>query len=268
MSTQNLKATVISSPRNTLTAGGKSFLYLSSAYGHRELHCAECGQPIANGQQYHCDRYNTAVCHRHSVSFCAVCERIILGPRILVPNVGPTCDVCGRPRTIAELQTVVNTIYKFYSEKRIFIPQYSVNLLPAQLMDEKYRPRFNFMPFGVAWDGYPGGLQLPSGMKRYHIDLMSQQSPTSLARTLAHEVLHLWQYNRGIKAPPQYAEGFCNLGSYQVLAGMLRSSEAMVMLKHLMEDPDPSYGVAFRELKIMHDVNGWDSVIEAMKSFK
>ncbi|MDE6134585.1 MAG: hypothetical protein K2F79_03315 [Muribaculaceae bacterium] len=261
-----VRPTLISVPRE-LAQGGKSFLYLSSAYGRRRLACAVCGREIAPGEPFVCDRYDTVVCSRHHFEFCKVCERIILGQPSSIRHLGSACALCASERSKADLEKAVNTIYGFFKEKRIFIPRYSVDLIKASAMNEKYAREFGFMPMGAAVEKYTGTEVIPPGETRYHIDLMSQQSPTSLAKTLAHEVLHLWQYHRDIKAPVPYAEGFCNLGAYQVLASTFSTTEAMVLLKNLMEDPDPSYGVAFRELKVMHDVHGWISVIAAMRSF-
>ncbi len=36
----------------------------------------------------------------------------------------------------------------------------------------------------------------------------------------------------------------------------------------MMENPDPAYGAAFRELKIVYDIHGWQTLIEAMKTFQ
>ncbi len=101
----------------------------------------------------------------------------------------------------------------------------------------------------------------------YRIDLMRQLSRIGMAKTLAHELAHLWQWHRNIDAPHTYCEGFCNLVASLVVS-QISKTEALVILHQMMENPDPAYGAAFRELKIVYDIHGWQTLIEAMKTFQ
>lgn len=62
---------------------------------------------------------------------------------------------------------------------------------------------------------------------------------------LAHELLHVWQHENGIKFSPSYREGLCELGSYLIYSE--DSSElARHLLKKMFESKDPVYGIGFR----------------------
>lgn len=246
--------------RGTLPDEGSRFLRLG-ANDIRRLRCAVCDAPVDPQGNYRLDAYGTAVCHQHMVSECGMCGRIITGNRVVVPNYGYACVDCGTPCTMEDLLEVRDTVNAFYEKKRLYIPPYRLGLLHAQAMWEKYDKYFHTPVFGAAWrdDGSPD--------YHYRIDVMSQQSHVGLARTLAHEVLHLWQYYRGIEAPADYAEGFCNLGAYLLLT-TIAEGEALVSLSRMMEEPDRRYGVAFRQLKVLYDAYGWQAVIQAMRNYK
>lgn len=235
-----------------------NFLHIDRATTSGTLRCNICHLPLSRNCMR--DAYGNAVCSRHNVNRCCMCGRLILGPSTPVHVYGLACDECGTKRTMEELLQVRETVNTFYTRMHTFIPAYRLGLLPAVTMWEKYREYFRKPVFGAAWrdDGDPAYV--------YRIDIMSQQSHIGLARTLAHEVLHLWQYYRGVDAPANYAEGFCNLGAYLFLS-TVDSGEALVALSNLMEDPDSQYGVAFRQLKVLYDAYGWKAVINAMRQY-
>ena len=67
------------------------------------------------------------------------------------------------------------------------------------------------------------------------------------AGVLAHELLHVWQNEKGISLPPPLTEGFCNLGSYVVYKS-IGNELAIRMIKNLENDPSPVYGDGFRKV--------------------
>lgn len=222
------------------------------------MECAICGCSIESNGSFRFDDYGNTVCATHTgTPKCAMCRRFIKGPKINVPYFGYVCTECGTSKSYAEALEAGNFVSRFYAKKRLYIPGYQLHLLSPEEMAEKYSDKFLRVPLGIARND-DGGT--------YHIDIMRCQSKVSLASTLAHESLHLWQFNRKIVAPKAYREGFCNLGSFLVVA-TIDKAEALVLLSRMMENPDPEYGVAFRRLKILHDVYGWRAVVKSMKQF-
>ena len=241
-----------------LPATVRNFLRLDI---HRKgtLTCAICEQPIRT--DYYVDPYGSCVCRKHPFSYCCICGRIITGSRVVVPGYGHSCTGCGMPVKYDELQKICTKIIKFFERLRIHIPGFRLSLRHAEEMSRAYEGQFTQPPLGAAWqdDGTD-----PYG---YRIDIMSQQSKVAIGNTLAHEMLHLWQYPRRIKAPIEYAEGFCNLGAFLYTASVDRD-EALVHLSRMMENRDKNYGVAFRQLKVLYDVYGLPAVISAMYSYR
>lgn len=238
-----------------LPDSGSDFLGIPAATGSHAPVCAVCGTAIDRTSHFHLDRYNTAACAQHRVRYCAVCRRMLTDGGSHIAGLGHVCGKCSETRTYAELGTICRFVQKFYREKHIYVPAFRATLVPPDEMKARYFGTYGSTPLGVALEGPP-----------HRVELTSTQSKVSMASTLAHEMLHLWQYHRGIMAPAPYSEGFCNLGAFLV-TGRIARGEALVKLLSLMENPDHAYGHAFRELKVLYDVYGWRAVVAAMKRF-
>lgn len=235
--------------------------FMSVGYLSRHHNCAVCGKELSSSDFPKVDAYNNAVCANHVPSTCVICSRFITGNKVYLPGYGDACFECGMPRNYKTLESVRVAVSKFYADKRLLIPGYRLALLTASKMTEKYAQYFDVPPMGAAWeeDGNPD--------YGYRVDIMSQQSVISMSNTLAHELLHLWQFYRKIRAPKPYAEGFCNLGAFLYVA-TLSPEEGLVNLSKMMENRDAAYGVAFRRLKVLHDVYGFEAVCKAMLTYR
>lgn len=251
----NVIASTAGMPQAVLNDAGADFLGLAGL-GCEPCRCMVCGRELPPRTRFRLDRYRNAACARHPVRFCVLCGRMMLpGAGKELPGMGHACDRCSTVRSYAELKAIVGFVNTFFVEHRLYVPAYEAVLLSADEMYSRHYEREGTLPLGVAMEGSP-----------HRVELLACQSRVGMAATLAHELLHLWQYHRGIKAPRHYAEGFCNLGSFLVTS-RIRRSEALVRLFGMIENPDPVYGRAFRELKVMYDVYGWRAVIAAMKRF-
>lgn len=88
-------------------------------------------------------------------------------------------------------------------------------------------------------------------------------SRVAFAEVLAHEMLHIWQYDRKIKYEAFYSEGFCNLGSYVVLKA-IGNAEARAKIDIMERDTDPIYGDGYRYMKNVYSTGGWSSAIKTL----
>lgn len=232
-----------------------NFLRIASFVDGENLVCAVCGRRLDN-DNFRADRYGNVACAHHDIEPCVFCGRILSGSCAVIPHYGKACPKCTGPLTYPELETVRAFVYDFFKRRRLYVPEFRLRLLSAGEMYAQHGAPDGSAPMGVA-------LNCGGG---YEIHLMRNNSRIGLAKTLAHELTHLWQWHRGIDAPDNYCEGFCNLVASMVISEISKE-EALVRLHDMMENPDESYGVAFRELKIVCDVYGWDTVIAAMKKF-
>ncbi len=87
------------------------------------------------------------------------------------------------------------------------------------------------------------------------------------AGTLAHEYLHVWQYEHDIHLPPLYTEGFCNMGAYLVYRN-IANELAHKLYTNMRDGNDPIYSEGFRQVKAIFDGEGRKSMIATMNILK
>ena len=105
---------------------------------------------------------------------------------------------------------------------KLYLPAVRICLLSAEEMQLAHGSPEG-TPRGVASRNSSG----------YRIDLMRQLSRIGMAKTLAHELAHLWQWHRNIDAPHTYCEGFCNLVASLVVS-QISKTEALVIIHQMM----------------------------------
>ena len=88
---------------------------------------------------------------------------------------------------------------------------------------------------------------LSSLKKEYKIYVLDYFQKIKFAGVLAHELLHVWQYEKGISLSSQLTEGLCNLASYLVYED-INTDLSRMYIKFLQEDSDPIYGDGFRKV--------------------
>lgn len=218
--------------------------------------CFICGEAISGESRR--DPYGRFWCASHSVRRCPFCRAAFAGPGNKIEGFsGRYCDNCARPKSYGQAMAIWKYVAGYLTERGLFIPRHSMSLLSGAQMRDKYLKTFGSTPRGVT--NKSGDV--------YHIDILSQQPSASMAAVMAHESMHAAQWARGIDAPDGLDEGFCNLVAYEITAS-IRDPHAAVHLSMMMENPDPAYGTAFRQLKVLYDSRGWEAVLKLMQSFR
>lgn len=215
--------------------------------------CVVCAEDLTKKISYR-DFYGTLACVKHGLSICSCCGRFIVENPIRCVGInGVLCQKCFGPRSESDLVRVYNEVAAFiYDDLRIYVPGVHINLLDAEQMYNKYEKNC----VGVAHK------------KNYVIDILSNQSELALAKTLIHEMLHIWQYFRGIRPQKSVCEGFCNLGAYLFVQTKTSDPDAHFILKTLIEDSNIIYGDGFRRLKVLYDMYGREALLASMYQFK
>lgn len=239
-----------------LDSNSRNFLRIASTVDCDNMHCVVCGNQVQTST-FQVDRYNNVACAHHKLEMCVFCQRIITDGGVDVPFYGHACSDCGAPKSYTMLERVRAFVYDFFTRYKLFIPGCQVKLLSAEQMYKQHADK---------WGNVPVGTAISHGVGHYEVHLMRNTSEIGMIKTLAHELTHLWQWHRKIDPPASYCEGFCNLVA-SLCISEINKGEALVRLYSMMEDPDPDYGQAFRELKVVYDVLGWDNVISAMKKY-
>lgn len=98
--------------------------------------------------------------------------------------------------------------------------------------------------------------------RKHTIYMLDYQPRVRFAATLAHELMHVWQRENGVRPEPKYSEGLSNLAEYLYLS-RLNDILANKLLQVLMENDDPIYGDGFREVYDASRIYGFDKLISA-----
>ena len=88
---------------------------------------------------------------------------------------------------------------------------------------------------------------------------------SELRSVISHELMHIWLNERGVEAPADIIEGFCNLGSDQVLR-QDPSRLAWILIGNMKTNPSPAYGGGYRKMMAHLEKSGWPRMLSEMKA--
>lgn len=212
--------------------------------------CIVCGNNIVG--HYYTDSYGNSVCmcHKDKTIFCLSCGRLCTKEH--ATGVGHNqfiCDICSSnsPKD-ADIPPITEYVKKHLSDVGLTgIPVFTLHRVELDtLIKSSGGPCEGY----AAYDG-----------THCEIYILKSLSKTCYASVLAHEMLHLWQYKHGLNPRKDICEGFCNLGSYEILKS-IGTEVALSRIISLEKDPDPIYGDGFRKVKKVLDSGGWPAVIK------
>lgn len=213
------------------------------------LICHVCGQEVEG--KYYVDSYKRISCCRHQLYQCYCCGRFV-NPQdcIEISSYGLFCPDCQQRKVDSvSLVRIANIVNRYYLLQNIRIPEYSLKLIIEEKMLVEAKAN--------------NVLGLAFNVKPYEIHIIRNLSRTGLAGVLAHEVLHLWQYEHNFSTPNLLCEGMCELGSYLFLQSINRQ-EADAFLERMRRNNDKVYGDGFRLFHSIYLKFGWRGVVQAL----
>ncbi|MFP6900613.1 MAG: protein DA1, partial [Opitutales bacterium] len=86
---------------------------------------------------------------------------------------------------------------------------------------------------------------------------------SELRSVISHEMMHVWLNEREVGAPADVIEGFCNLGSDQVLR-QDPSRLAWILIDNMKTNTSPTYGGGYRKMMAHLNKIGWPRMIAEM----
>lgn len=216
---------------------------------NQNLTCYICGNTIEG--RYYEDSYKRFSCDRHPLYQCYCCGRFSNPQQCTeIKPYGLFCTECQKrlvdTNTTSRIAKIVND---YYFQHNIKIPEYSLKLIKEEKM--------------VVEAGASNVLGLAFNKRPYEIHIIRHLSRTGFAGTLAHEVLHLWQYQHNFNTPDLLCEGMCELGSYLFLKSINRQ-ESDTRLSFIKQNNDKIYGDGFRLLHKIYLKFGWRGVVQAL----
>lgn len=216
------------------------------------LRCYICGNIIQGS--YYRDWADHPICIDHKdVCHCVSCGQFCNIKSIDIGNGSRLCSYCQEHMmTKEDCKYIVRFVNRIYSNTVMGeIHNWNLKTIDAVALHNRTGSK-NIR-----------GLAERCGDK-YTVFVYRQLSKVQFANVLAHELLHIWLYNRGVNPIPIMCEGFCNLGSYVVLSN-INNSEAKATLHSMIVSSDPIYGDGLRICKTMFDKGGWREVIKALE---
>ena len=230
------------------------------------MKCTLCGTEIRGSYLF--DTWQQAICACHKVEHCSSCGRFVKPTDLHLPDGRCLCSVC-KP-SVVSLPQHIEWVCK---RVRSILASHGINDLPTDIPTKLVSPaemaklngsgQINLYQPGLAQTSKTIGL-FGSHCKHtiYIFDFLPK---IQFAGVLAHEMLHVWQNEKGISLPPIYTEGFCNLGSYVVYTA-INTELSRHFVKRLEEDPHPVYGDGFRKvLEIYRRNNKLNQIINHIK---
>lgn len=229
--------------------------------------CVICEQNIIG--QYVLDSWNQVAHDFHKLSFCFSCGRIITKNGYVLPDGRHLCEHCQPTvvQTKKQVEWVEKKVRGILSKVGIDdIPQN----VPIEIVDSYQLMKIQ----GIKEiDANQRGLALfnqiiSNGRKKteHKVDILDHLPKIEFAGVFAHELLHVWQNDKGIMPPKDICEGFCNLGSFAVYSD-INNPTAIQYIDQMEKSPDPVYGEGYRKVKRHLDKNGWPAVIDKIKKY-
>jgi len=265
-------------------------LYHSSCF-----RCAQCDRAITGayaeykGKNYHNDCFEA-----HVALKCALCDKVIQGEYLqdywgnsycfLHEHDAPVCDSCGRfiserttnggvryddgrfvcnvcrPKSVTDIDDILLLVHEVAEHMKSMGMKVDYNGIRIHLIGRGDMQKLS----GHHSEGLRGftdyredfrvfGRSRNRAMDMY---LLYGMPRMELISTIAHELAHVWQFNRGrFRNDSAWNEGSCNYAAYLVLS-RYPGRESSFFRTSLARDDDGVYGEGFRRVKTLAEAEG------------
>lgn len=260
--------------------------------------CAQCNRRISGSySEYKGKNYHNDCFERHVALKCALCSGIVRGEYLQDfwgnsycmrhEQDAPVCDSCGRfiadgttgggvryddgrfvcnicqPKSVTDIDEILDLVHDVAKQMRSAGMKVDYDGIRIHLIgrDEMQKLsghhseglrgftdyREDFRVFGKSHD------------RRMDMYLLYGMPRMELISTIAHELGHVWQFNRGcFRNDRAWNEGSCNYIAYLVLA-KYPGRESSFFRASLSRDDDSVYGEGFRRVKNLAEAEGTKS---------
>lgn len=217
--------------------------------------CCVCGKPLVG--RYFQDWEHNTVCEQHKDAICNSCHRFY-GPSAteVEPNVF-LCHSCHTHLITPQLAERVIGQVRYYYRKQGMAVKSRIRLEVVSVKEMTKR----------MGEGYKGYVEYPPENGEYLVVVIRHLSVSVFAAVMAHELLHVWQYENNINPPIPICEGFCNLGAYLFMKA-IGSPTAQGQLILFQSDTSEVYGAGFKAVKKIFDLEGIRGVLTEMNKYQ
>lgn len=257
--------------------------------------CAHCDNPITGPySEYKNKNYHNDCFERHIALKCALCDDIIRGEYLQDfwgnsyclrhDEDAPVCDSCGRfisetttgggvryddgrficricqPRSITDIDEILTLVHEVAAHMRKLGMKVDYHGIRIHLVGREEMQKLS----GHHSEGLRGFTDYredfrvfgKSHDRKMDMYLLYGMPRMELISTVAHELGHVWQFNRGrFRNDRAWNEGSCNYAAYLVLA-RYPGKESSFFRASLARDDDSVYGEGFRRVKVLAEAEG------------
>lgn len=220
------------------------------------MKCDVCNTNMA-GQLYHMDAFGNRAHAYHDT--CDSCSAFIIGQSHLLGDGRKTCHTCFT-NAVSDKSTArqANELtIQLFRGIGINLPQSKISLFVNDkvfAVNEWNSPRFLGKVFTTEGSN-----------KTYSVHVLYGLHKIVFMSVLAHELMHVYQYENNIQLPDIQCEGLCELVCYFVLDAS-RTKIGKVIMKRMEESKDPVYGDGFRLMYNRLDkVGNWSAFLKGLK---
>lgn len=220
------------------------------------MNCAVCNSPLSG--LYQIDDFGYKAHNYHDT--CDSCTGFIIGPSHLLSDGRKTCHHCytNSVKDKISARLAKEETLRLFSIIGINFPLHSINIFVNDKLyaaQELNSPLFLGKLFTVT-----KGLH-----NSYTIHVLYGLHKVIFISVLAHELMHVWQYENDIELSDIENEGLCELVCYFVLDAS-RTKIGKVIMKRMEESKDPVYGDGFRLMyNRLEKVGNWNAFLKGLK---
>lgn len=231
--------------------------------------CCICQDP-SSGKVIH-DSWNNCAHRTHNISFCSSCDRILSphssGGAFQYSDGRLICGLC-KKIAISDGVSANRSRRKVLAllEKVGFqgIPKnIEIVLAHPHTLSTHSRKRNTS---GLTLSHYHFSNYKRVGIT-HQIGILFGLPKIEFEAVIAHEFLHVWQHENGVKFSPMYCEGLCELGSFLVYSED-SSQLARHFIRKMMDSKDPVYGNGFRLMRKKLETLDWHGLIREILANK
>jgi hypothetical protein len=242
--------------------GGKAY-HNDCFRDHVALKCSLCGDALRG--EYLQDYWGNAYCMRHSgeAPMCDSCGRFVsealTGGGVRYDDGRFMCNICN-PKSMTDVDDILEIVFEVAGHMKSFgmDVDYSgvqIHLVGRDKMQSLSGHHSNglrgFTDYREDWRVFGR-----SKNRKMHMYLLYGMPRMEIINTVAHELAHVWQFNRGrFQNGREWSEGSCNYAAYLVL-GKYPGRQSSFFRTSLMRDVDPVYGDGFRRVKTLAEAEG------------
>jgi len=234
---------------------------------HIALRCDVCNDPLLG--KYYTDFWGNSFHASHDDEYpkCNSCGRLICdeltGGGFSLGDGRFSCSICN--------ETAVEGTFLLESSRdyvRTLLQSNGLLNLPADIpitLVDRWELRRMSSSYSDAMNGFTQhNIQTRNGQvisSSSHIYILSNLPLTMFKAVLAHEMMHVYLFQRDLDLPSHITEGFCNLGSELVYRD-IPSEYARFRLETMWEDRDPDYGEGYRQMSRRLEAGGWRRLLD------